>query len=502
MSNLYSIEYEKAFLSAIIQTPDILLDYLNILDGKDFTSHNGIIYEIIKNIYQNKGAISVLTVSEKAKSLNLTIEGIEIFDYLSALNRTPINLKEIKDVAKEIKKLSLIRHVISETDKLKNQIIENRDKPAKEIFTAIDETLSKSYQTFDISADEPTNIYEKVRDCIEERGNTPVEIVGYTTPYKTFNDYYGGIRNGQIICIASRTGNGKSTFLLNTLDRIVNDLNIDQDVKGLFLDTEMEEQDNIIRLVAAKTGCPYYLLDSGQWRKNLEWYSIVRDEIKKLSSNKRNNLFFKQVGSMGIKDLSNYIKRWYYNKIGKGNKCIIAYDYLKILMADKISHNTSEWQLALDKLQMLKDVIDEIQAPLLTAIQVNRTGIITNRFSHEIVDDESVISTSDRIAYIVSMLAILRRKTADEMIKDGQLAGTHKCIVLKSRFQGIKSFGHHDLVKVMIDNKVQYKLNYINFNIDNFKVDDCGSFRELAALKGWTNIKKEENNDNAKDVEL
>ena len=488
MNNLYSVDYEKAIIAAILQDPNCLLD-LGFLKSSDFCNQNSTIFELCRNIFENKGLISVLTVTEKAKSYSLKIEGMEIIDYITSLYNLPINIKEIPQIAKEVKKLSLIRHVIKKADELKEIVSNSTTKPVKEIFSAIDDTLSKSLETFETSIDDPVNVYDIIENIVEERGNNPIEIVGHVTPYKTFNDYYGGIRNGNIYCVASRQGSGKSTFLQHMLDGIVNECN--KNIKALYLDTEMQIEDHVIRLAAMKTGCPYYLIDTGLWRKDIVWFPTMREKLKELKSNKENNLYFKQVGSMGIKDLCTFIKRWYYGKVGKGNQCVISYDYLKLLLADK--SNSNEWQGILDKIQYLKDVIDEINSPLLTAIQVNRTGVVTNRQSSEVVDDESVISTSDRVGWLVSYLAILRRKTPDEIVRDGENAGSHKLVTLKSRFQGKISTGHTDLVKLFIDKKIQYRMNYINLNINNFNMEDRGSLRELADRNGWTRLIQKEN---------
>ena len=91
MNNLYSVDYEKAIIATILQNPSCLLD-LGFLKSSDFCNQNSIIFELCKNIFENKGLVSVLTVTEKAKSYNLKIEGIEIIDYLNALYG--VNIRE------------------------------------------------------------------------------------------------------------------------------------------------------------------------------------------------------------------------------------------------------------------------------------------------------------------------------------------------------------------------------------------------------------------------
>ena len=487
MNNLYSVDYEKAIISAILQDPNCLLD-LGFLKSSDFCNQNSTIFELCRNIFENKGLISVLTVTEKAKSYSLKIEGMEIIDYITSLYNLPINIKEIPQIAKEVKKLSLIRHVIKKADELKEIVSKSTTKPAKEIFEAIDNTIGKSLETFEIASSEAVNVYDELTNLAEIRGNTPRTIVGYTMPFKSFNDYYGGIRNGEMYVVASRAANGKSTYLQFVMDKIINECNPDLDIKGLYMDTEMQKDDFSIRLLAQRLKVPAFLIDSGNWRKDIVWYPVMREGLKELSKNKKNNLYFYQVSSMSVRDLCSFIKKWYYNKVGRGNPAILSYDYLKVLMSDNMN-GQSEWIALNNKMQQLKDTIDEINVPLLTAIQVNRSGITSNRQSSEVVDDESAISTSDRVGWLSAMLSILRRKTADEIVRDGINAGSHKQIILKARYQGFISKGHHDWVRLCIDKKIQYKMNYMNLNIDNFSIEDKGTLYDLAQRNGWLKIK-------------
>ena len=96
---------------------------------------------------------------------------------------------------------------------------------------------------------------------------------------------------------------------------------------------------------------------------------------------------------------------------------IFSFDYIKT-SSDKQSGNKSEWQMVgemVDKFkkciqkEILEDGLPVI--PMITSVQSNRSGITNNRNAQNIVDDESIVSLSDRITQFCSHMFILRQKT-------------------------------------------------------------------------------------------
>ena len=71
----------------------------------------------------------------------------------------------------------------------------------------------------------------------------------------------------------------------------------------------------------------------------------------------------------------------------------------------------------LKKLVQFDVMLDgEPMIALMTSVQSNRTGITRNRNSENIVEDESIVSLSDRIMQFSTHLFGLRQKTNDELL--------------------------------------------------------------------------------------
>jgi len=199
---------------------------------------------------------------------------------------------------------------------------------------------------------------------------------------------------------------------------------------------------------------------------------------------KRHNYYHYHVRNKTTDEVCSMIRRWHMKYVGRGNKCVIAYDYVK-LTGERVDKNWAEHQAIGEKIDKLKRISEEINAPLITAMQMNRSGESFNRNSSNLVDDSSAISLSDRLQWFATFVAIFRRKTLDEIALDGNRFGTHKLIPLKTRFQGQDAAGHQDLLRrVTIDpvngqQSERFVNNFLNFRVENFNVKEEGSLQDI-----------------------
>ena len=164
--------------------------------------------------------------------------------------------------------------------------------------------------------------------------------------------------------------------------------------------------------------------------------------------------------------------------VGRGNPCMLAYDYIK-LTGEKVSEHFKEYQVLSKKIDTLHQLAKELHAPLIVAMQLNKKGE-GGRYAP--VDDSSAFAATDSLQSFSSFTAIFRRKTNEEFALDGEEAGTHKMIVTKARFQGEGAMGHDDRIRRRLPNgSIVYQDNYLNFQVHNFEVEERGSLRHIVA---------------------
>lgn len=473
---IYSLQVERHVLSGLLKHQDLFADVDVFLTENDFYNDvHASIYTVFKNIRHKGEKVDKVLLAEKIKNLGITFKDeINIFDYIDNLSFSQITEEATINACKELIKLRIRREISQTADQLKEYINKTSDESIDQIIGKIDQIYNKKISGYSEN-DMPINIFEQVEDLVEEIGNSPREDTGLITPYSEFNRMYGGLKNGNIYAIASRPGQGKSTWLNDICFKT--SINPKNKTKTLILDTEMQTLDIQLRMVASLTDVPVWYLETGNWRKNEEMTKKVRAAWSKV---KTYEYFHYHVGNKNIDQVCSIIRRWYLSKVGRGNQAMIAYDYIK-LTGEKVGQNWAEHQAIGEKIDKLKRISEEINCPIITAMQLNRTGENFNRNSNNVVDDSSVISLSDRLQWFASFVAIFRRKTLDEITLDGQAFGTHKLIPTKTRFQGKEAAGHQDLVRRLDSNgKEIWAQNYLNYQVTNFNIEERGSLRDVA----------------------
>ncbi len=255
------------------------------------------------------------------------------------------------------------------------------------------------------------------------------------------------------------------------------------DVPVLHFDNgEMSKEELIMRQCAAHSGVPMHLLESGKWRNAGEQ---VVNKVRSVWSKVQNlRFYYYNVGGMDVDVMINTLKRFYYSTVGRGNKMVFSFDYIKT--TNNSSANKNEWQVVgemVDKFKrcIQKEILEDGDPviPMITSVQSNRSGITTNRNSQNIIDDESIVSLSDRITQFCSHMFIIRRKTEDEIQLEGDRFGTHKMISVKYRSLGRDIAGAIEPVQV----EDSLRKNFINLNFNNFNISERGDLRDIVAVQ-------------------
>jgi replicative DNA helicase len=469
---IYSLEIERHVLGGILKHPDVFPEIQRFITENDFYNEvNKTVFCVIRDLLSNGKAIDKIIVGQSIKNLGVHFnEDINIFDYIESISFTQINQRGTIEATKELLKLRVRREIYSVAKDVGQYVKKTNETDLDKIIAETDSLYNSKIRSYDFE-DEPADLFDGLYEMVEERGDNPNEDIGLKTPYHQFNHMFGGLRSKNIYAVVARPGQGKSTFLSHMAYGVAKE----NKVKCLYLDTEMSTEEQRFRLAAAVTGVPLWYIETGNWRRNQEFVDKIRNG---LSSIRDSGYFHIHVGNKNIDQLCSLIRRWYFKNVKRGNKCAIFYDYVK-LTGESVGQNWAEHQAIGDKIDKLKKLSEELECPIFTAMQMNRTGEGHNRSSGQMTDDSSAIALSDRLQWFASFVAIFRRKTLDEMEEDGDF-GTHKLIPLKTRWQGRDATGHHDRIRRTFSNGNQaWVNNYLNYNVNNFSVDERGSLEDI-----------------------
>ena len=480
---IYNLELEKQLLAALIKEPELFCEIADFIDHDDFYSEESnlhkTIFTIIKQAIESSEDIDEIIIAQRIASIGLSFEDkLNPSDYIKSLALRKVPKGNLIKTTKELKKVSVRRGIYKAAQDMAKQMKNvSPETPYHEIIEKADNIYNSKINLYEIGEDEPVNIYDEMEYMIEDRGNNPIEEFGMMGPHKKVNDMYGSIlRPGNITVVVARSGVGKTQFCMHYATQVASVYN----VPVLHFDNgEMSKEELIMRQCASISGISSHLLESGKWRQaGEEVVTKVRETWAKV---KDLQFYYYNVGGMDVDSMVNTLKRFYYSKVGRGNSMIFSFDYIKT--TSEASDNKNEWQIVGEMVDKFKKCVQkeilhdgEPVIPMITSVQSNRYGITNNRNAQNIVDDESIVSLSDRIIQFCSHMFILRNKTADEIEVEGGNFGTHKLINIKSRHLGKDVAGA--LEPVQIGDTL--RKNSVNLEFKNFNITERGDLRDIA----------------------
>lgn len=492
----HSIQIEKRAIGGLLNHPDVLpIVDVFMADNCFYDNTHETIFSVMRKIFNSGQRIDKIFVAQRIKDLGVKLqEGIDIFEYLEALTFSQITDKATIKACQELVSLRIKRELIESAQAEIDYVHNAKDQTVDKIVSGVDAIHNSNINKFTLT-EQPKNLFENIEQEIEDIGANPVEENGFKTPFPEFNRLYGGLIPGEIYSVVARPGQSKSTFISYLCFECSKISNFN--IKVLILDTEMESKLVKHRMAAALSGVPLWYVQTGNWRKNPEMTEKMRRILPEMNKYKMDHL---HVANKSVDEVCSIVRRWYYNEVGRGNKAIVAYDYIK-LTGEKLDKNWAEHQALGEKINRLKEICVEIGVPLVTAMQMNRSGENHNKHSKDVTDDSSAIAQTDRLQWFASFVAIFRRKTLDEIATDGIERGTHALIPLKARTQGIGAMGHLDAIRrTFADGSSRYMNNYINYSVENFKITEKGSLRDIveeAKLKIQLDNKDKKDEDDA-----
>ena len=482
---LTSLQIERHYLSGLVKFPQILYETDLFLGSEDFSNKlHETIYLLAKQEILAGNTFDKITLSQKIKNLNLSFrDGVDIFNYVDSLYSSQINQKGAIGAAKELVKLRIRREIFKNSQEVQDYILKNGEKKIGEMITDVDGIYNQKISTF-ATDENPADLFEDAEQVINERAANPIKEIGIKTGFPMLDESSGGLRVG-VTAFCGRAKNNKSTLLSNIAwGAILNNPNI----KVLYLDSEMKKDVTQFRSLSAFSQVPMWFLETGQWVHSVEYapkVKAVHDKVNKL----KGKLFHYYIGNKPVEHINSVIRKWYFSKVGRGNPALIIYDYIKI-GNEKLSNFNAEHQELGRKINLLNETSQQLNVPVVSAMQLNRSAITDNR------EDESAISMTDRLSWFANGVYIIRKKRPDEIAEEGIQFGSHKLIEVVTRFQG-KSGGAFNLVKISGDGaKPKYKQNFVNYQFDNFLFTEKGTLRDVIAYQNLSvPLTKDDKND-------
>ncbi|NDC73509.1 MAG: hypothetical protein EBZ62_08725 [Sphingobacteriia bacterium] len=239
------------------------------------------------------------------------------------------------------------------------------------------------------------------------------------------------------------------------------------------MDTEMNKEDHIHRLLAMMTEIEINTIETGKFAESPDKKNKISKAVEEL---KDTRIYHKSIAGKPFEDQLAIMRRWLVKEVGLNDdgtakECVIFYDYLKLMDSAGMSQDLKEYQVLGFMMTSLHNFAVRYKVPIVAFIQLNRDGI-----TKESTDSAS---GSDRIIWLCSNFSIFKRKTNEEIAEDGPENGNRKLLPLISRHGG--GLDDNDYINChmkgwcaqIMEGKTRLEIvNNIKSNNEGFIVDD------------------------------
>lgn len=350
--NLYNLAFERSILSSIVFEPSQFDELSSKLKVDDFylPAHQDIFKSMLTLLQKDQPIDEEFIKKELIK--------IKKFDeqvLLEILSANPIS--NTQAYVNEIKDKSLKRHLLTLTTEIKRVTVEE-ELPSAEVVDIVEKKLyeiTQDNQTSDFK-DSPTMTFDTMEYIKEMKARGNSVLVGVDTGFHELNKMTTGFGKGDLVIIAARPAMGKTSFVLNTVNSLI------QNGKGVaFFSLEMPAEQLMLRLLSIQTSIPLQKLRVGDMDDN-QWSSL-NGAIDRMNSAK---LFVDDQGSININQLRSKLRKL---KNQHPEIEIAVIDYLQIMQGV----GTQDRHLQVSEISRgLKMLARELEMPVVALSQLNR----------------------------------------------------------------------------------------------------------------------------------
>lgn len=349
-------EVEQNVIGAILIDKDAIISVSEILTPADFYNEvNGIIYEAMLVLYEERKPIDLLTLTEALKKKK-QLKKVDSA-YLTDLVDKVLTAANVAAYAKIIKEESTKRNLIHAGTEV-TELGYEEDKEVKEILDMAESAIFSISQSHMKGGFVPlkASLTESF-DRIDELQKKGAGFRGVRTGFTDLDNILSGMQKTNLLILAARPGQGKTALVLNISQYIA--LKEKKPV-GIF-SLEMSKEELVDRLLIAQS-------DVDAWR--LKTGKLSEEDFTKLSGAMGElaeaPLFIDDTPGLSILEMRSKARRLQMeHDLG-----LLVIDYLQLVDPGRRYDNRVQEVSIVS--QALKNLARELNVPVLAASQLSR----------------------------------------------------------------------------------------------------------------------------------
>ena len=353
-----NIDAEQSLLGALLIDKDAIVRISEILSSIDFyrSDQHGPIYEAIQSLFEKREPIDLVTITEELKKKNM-LDRIGGSAYLTTLVNTVPTSAHIEQYAKIIKGHSIRRSLIISATKLVERAYDEGE--------SVDEVLENAESAiFSISQEHISRDFIPIKDALtesfdrlDELQKSSGKLRGVPTGFRDLDSKLAGMQNSNLLILASRPGQGKTSMALNIAQYVAVQAGLPV---GMF-SLEMSQEELVDRLLVGQADIEAWKLKTGKLdERDFDKLSLAMGELAEAP------IFIDDTPGISISEMRTKARRL---QIEHGLKFLIV-DYLQLIHGRNLENRVQE---VTEISQQLKNLARELKIPVLAISQLNRS---------------------------------------------------------------------------------------------------------------------------------
>lgn len=349
-------EVEQNIIGAILIDKDAIISVSEILIPSDFYNEvNGIIYEAMLVLYEERKPIDLITLNEvlKKKKQLKRVDSTYLTDLVDKV-LTAVNVEEYAKIVKEDATKRNLIHAGTQVAELGYE----EDKQVKEILDLAESAI------FSISQSHMKGGFVQLKttltesfDRIDELQKKGAGFRGVRTGFIDLDNLLAGMQKTNLLILAARPGQGKTALVLNIAQYIA--LKEKKPV-GIF-SLEMSKEELVDRLLIAQSDVDAWRLKTGKLSE--EDFTKLSQAMGELAEAP---LFIDDTPGLSILEMRSKARRLQMeHDLG-----LIVVDYLQLVDPGRRYDNRVQEVSMVS--QALKNLARELNVPVLAASQLSR----------------------------------------------------------------------------------------------------------------------------------
>lgn len=355
-----AVDLEEAILGAIMLEKNALTAVIDLLKPAVFykESHQ-LIFAAISRLFSRSEPIDILTVTQELKKEgDLDLAGGPY--YITQLTNRVGSSANVEFHARII----LQKHIQRELIRISSEIIKDSFEDTSDVFDILDkaeqELFSISETNFRRDYDNMHTLVREAIDDIESARKHEGNLRGIPSGYTSLDRITAGWQRSDLIVLAARPGMGKTAFALSMARNIA----VDFKKPVALFSLEMSAVQLVTRLISAESELPAEKLKKGNL-EDYEWDALN----SKITGLIDAPILIDDTPALSIFELRAKCRRLK----AKHDIQMVVIDYIQLMSSGTNSNAGNREQEISQISRSLKSLAKELDIPVITLSQLNRS---------------------------------------------------------------------------------------------------------------------------------